>query len=125
MSHISRIKTKIVEKEYLLAALIDLGYEVEEGETTIKAIGGQKANIDIKVRIRLSNDIGFRKTAEGYEIVADWYGVRGVKSKEFTHQVLQRYAYHTAKAKIQEQGFALIEEVEDKGKIRLVLRKMA
>ena len=125
MSHISRIKTKIVEKEYLLVALSELGYEVEEGDLAISGIGNQKAKVDIKVRLRLSNDIGFRKTGESYEIIADWFGVRGEKSRDFTNKVTQRYAYHAAKAKMAEQGFSLVEEVQEKGRIRLVLRKIA
>ena len=32
MSHFSRIKTQMVEKEYLLLALKDAGYSCEEGE---------------------------------------------------------------------------------------------
>jgi hypothetical protein len=40
-------------------------------------------------------------------------------------QLLQRYAYHVAKAKLQDQGFALVsEKQETTGQIRLVLRRM-
>lgn len=113
MSHISRIKTQIIEKAYLVKALQDLDYPVsEDGET-------------VKVPIRFSYPISFQRRGVAYEIVADWWGVRGVKRAEFVSQVMQRYAYHAARAKLEEQGFDLIEEVKEKGEIRLVLRRMA
>lgn len=113
MSHISRIKTQIVEKELLVKALKDLNYPVEESENAVK------------VAIRFSYPITFERRNLAYEIVADWWGVRGVKRTEFVQQVTQRYAYHAARAKLEEQGFDLIEEVQEKGEIRLVLRRMA
>lgn len=113
MSHISRIKTQIVEKELLVKALQDLGYPVEEGEK------------NVKVAIRFSYPITFERRDQTYEIVADWWGVRGVKRPEFVQQVTQRYAYHATRAKLEEQGFDLIEEVQEKGEIRLVLRRIA
>jgi hypothetical protein len=126
MSHFSRIKTQIVEKEYLLLALKDLGYQVEEGPVELKGFGAQYTSVDIKVPLRLSGDIGFRKVGENYEIVADWWGIRGVKEKEFADAVSQRYAYHATRAKLEQQGFTLVEEeTGEKGQIRMVLRRMA
>ncbi len=125
MSHISRIKTKIVEKDLLLKALADLGYPVEEGDVTLNGFNVARTPVEIKIPLRFSYPIGFRRNGETYEIVADWWGVRGVKRTEFVNQVMQRYAYHAARAKLEEQGFDLIEEVQEKGQIRLVLRRMA
>jgi hypothetical protein len=123
MSHITRIKTQIQEKEYLLAALADLGYAFEEGSLKIDGFGDQSVPVEIKVPVRLSRDIGFRKVNDSYEIVADWWSVRGVKKDEFTRQVTQRYAYHLTRAKLEAQGFTLAEETQDKGTVRLVLRR--
>lgn len=125
MSHISRIKTGIIEKEHLLQALKDLGYEYEEGDLTIGGFGGQQTAVEIRVPLRLSSDIGFRKTGSGYEIVADWWGVRGITGPTFTQQVTQRYAYHVTRTKLEAQGFTLVEEAQEKGQIRLVLRRAA
>lgn len=126
MSHFSRIRTQMVDPDLILKALTDLGFEVETGENL--KVGGfvEKANVDIAVRLKLSYDIGFRRQASGYEIVADWFGVRGVKRDEFTQKVNQRYAYHATRTKLEKQGFNLVEEkVEETGQIRLVLRRMA
>lgn len=125
MSHFSRIKTRIKEKEFLLKALVDLGYKAEEGEFELKGFGGERAQVEIRVPMRLSGGIGFRRSAEGYEIIADWWGVRGIKQTEFTQKLTQRYAYQAALAKLEAQGFALVEEQQEKNQIRLVMRRMA
>jgi hypothetical protein len=125
LSHITRIKTKIVEKQFLLRALEDLGYQYEEGDLTISGFGANKTKADIRIKLRLSNDIGFRHTPQGYEIVADWWGVRGASQKDFTAHIMQRYAYHTTRAKLEKQGFSLIEETAKDGQIHLTLRRMA
>jgi hypothetical protein len=126
MSHISRVKTQMVEKEFLCQALKDLGYDFEEGDLEIQGAGRKKAHVAIKINLRLSFDIGFQKNGDAYEIVADWYGVRGPKKKEFTEKVKQRYAYFATRAKLEEQGFTLVsEEVGEQGKIHLVLRRAA
>jgi hypothetical protein len=123
MSHFSRIKTRMVERQHLLAALRDLGYTPEEGDVRVRGFFGQRAHAEIKVPTK-SQDIGFRHTAQGYEIVADW-GLGGVKQKDFVQQLQQRYAYHAARAKLEEQGFSLVSEEQEGGRIRLVLRRMA
>lgn len=125
MSHFSRLKTQIMEKEYLILALKDLGYQVEEGPLDLRGFGGQSTKVDLRVPLRLSGDIGFRKTGEHFDIIADWWGVRGVKQKEFADAVAQRYAYHATRAKLEQQGFTLVEEeTGEKGQIRMVLRRM-
>jgi hypothetical protein len=125
MSHITRIRTKITEEKYLLQALIDLGYTPQLGQHNIRGFQGQKAEVDIHVSQPFSYDIGFRKVGDVYEIVADWFGVRKTSQKKFSDQLSQRYAYLVSKAKFEEQGFTLIEETQENGKIRLLLRRMA
>jgi hypothetical protein len=113
-----------VEKEYLMQALKDLGYACEEGDVTIRGFGRQSQQVDIRVKTR-GYDIGFRKVGKSYEIVADWWGVRGVNRKKFLQQVTQRYAYHAARTKLEERGFTLSsEDVQEDGRIHLVLRRM-
>jgi hypothetical protein len=125
MSHFTRIQTKLTTKSLLLTALHDLGYQVQEGQQSIHGFGNQKSEVEIRVALPLSYDIGFRKSGDAYEAIADWSGVRGVKAQEFIRQVTQRYAYHATKEKLTEQGFSLVEEqVNETGQIRLLLRRM-
>jgi hypothetical protein len=126
MSHFTRIRTRMVERAYLLAALRDLGYVPEEGELEARGHGGNRTRVEVRVRTRSHYDIGFRRAEGGYEVVADWWGIKDVKQKEFLPQLQQRYAYHAARARLEEQGFALVaEEKQADGRIRLVLRRMA
>jgi len=110
-------------KEYLLKAIEDLGYRYEEGNLTLSGFG-EKTRVDIKINMRMSYDIGLRATPNGYEIIADWWGVRGVKRQELTDKLTQRYAYHATMDKLKQQGFTLVNEENQNGQIRLVLRRV-
>jgi hypothetical protein len=125
LSHITRLKTQMMEKEHLLRALEDLGYHYEEGDLEIRSAGTEKTRVEVKVSLRMSYDIGFRRGPTGYEVVADWWGVRGVNQKDFTTRLQQRYAYHATRAKLEAQGFSLVEETNKDGQIHLTLRRMA
>ncbi|HNZ13104.1 MAG TPA: DUF1257 domain-containing protein [Anaerolineaceae bacterium] len=123
MSHITRIKTKITERDYLVQALKDLGYRFEEGGG-ITGILRQHAEADFRVWLTPMFVVGLRHKEDSFEIVADWWG-RTKERNTFVNQLNQRYAYVAARAKLEEQGFTLVEEQEEKGQIRLVLRRMA
>jgi hypothetical protein len=126
MSHFSKIKTQITDKRYLLQALDELGFQYDSGKLQVGGFLEQKMDVDILIRIPLSNDIGLRTNGGIYEVVADWAGVHGLSQKDFIERLTQRYAYHAAKSQLEEQGFTLVEEtVQNTGQIRLVLRRMA
>jgi hypothetical protein len=127
MSHFTRMQTQMVEKVYLMQALADLGYTCQEGQVEIRGYGGNRTRVDLRVVTKNPGyDIGFRKVDNAYEIVADWWGIRDTKREQFLQQVLQRYAYHEARVKLEEQGFALVsEEVQEGERIHLVLRRLA
>lgn len=126
MSHFTRMKTQLGESEYLLQALHDLGYSPEEGGIEIRGYGGNRTRVDVKIATRNPGyDIGFRKAGNAYEMVADWWGIRDIKQESFLQQVTQRYAYHAARVKLEEQGFTLVSEEGQAGeRIHLVLRRM-
>jgi hypothetical protein len=121
------LKTQIVEKEFLLKALKDLGCQAEEGELYVHAVGQSKQLVEIKVRLGLlGREVGFRKSGDTYDIIADWWGLRGNTRQEFQDKLAQRYAYHAALARLQEQGFALVtDEIQENGQVHLTLRRMA
>ena len=125
MSHFTRIQTKITTKSHLLTALQDLGFQFEEGQQSVQGFSGQKSPVDIRVVLPNSYDIGFRKSGNSYEAVADWSGVKGINPEDFIRQLTQRYAYHATREKLALQGFSLVEEqVDETGQIRLLLRRM-
>lgn len=124
MSHFTHLKTKMTEKTFLKQALQDLGLKYHEGDLEIRGHDGQRARVELKVRLS-GHDIGFVKVGDAYELVADWMVAAGFKREQFLHRLTQRYAYHATRAKLEEQGFSLAsEEVEENGEIRLVLRRM-
>ncbi len=126
MSHFTRIQTQICEKDLLLQALKDLGFQYEDHPQDILGVTGRKTKVDIRLTLPGSLDAGFRKAGNAYEAVADWSGVRGIQPEKFIQQVTQRYAYHAARRKLEEQGFTLVEEkVTADDQIRLVLRRMS
>ena len=47
MSHISKIKTRMVDKELILQALNDLGYKTEVGQLKLEGLHNQSFDIDI------------------------------------------------------------------------------
>lgn len=124
MSHFTRVRTQIVELAYLKQALDDLAYRYEEGQLKIRGYRGRTTPVDLKVHTK-GYPIGFQKAGDAYELVADWWGVRGVNKKSFLQEITRRYAYHAAREKLEAQGFALVsEEVQEDEQIHLVLRRM-
>jgi hypothetical protein len=126
MSHFTRIKTRIAEKKFLTQALQDLNYAYEEGDVEIRGYGGNRTAVEIKIPTNNHGyDIGFRKSGDAYELVADWYGIRNITQQQFLQSVMQRYVYLATKEKLEEQGFTLAtEEVERDGRVHLTLRRV-
>ncbi len=125
MSHFTRLKTQMVQQEYITRALNDLGYQWEQGDLTIKGFAGARTHVAIRVTLPgSSHQIGFKKSGDLYEIVADWWGIRGISRAKFHQKVSQRYAYHATCAKLEDQGFILVsEETQAEGRLHLVLRR--
>jgi hypothetical protein len=129
MSHFSRIKTTLRDRELLTATLEELGYEVNEGGS-VKGRQGIR-QVDLSVRTRNGNGIGFVRDTDGsYTLVADWYGI-GRKDQKILERVKttlsrvqSRYAEKIVLEKTEEQGFSLVERnVEPDGTIRIVVRR--
>lgn len=129
MSHFTNVQTKIKDLVCLKAALKDLGYEFTEAEQGVEVRGylGQKELAEISIRASKTYDVGVQKTAEGYQFVADWWGVettRGVTQEEFVKQVTQRYAYHKVLSEVAKQGYTIeTDEVRTDKTISITVRK--
>jgi hypothetical protein len=126
MSHFTTLKTRIVNKEYLLKALTDLGYTWQEGE--VEAKGFMNSTTKVEIRVPTSNpkyDLGFRREGDNWELVADWYGIKNIKPEELMQKLQQRYAYHAVRDQLDQQDFSFVEEeVSSDNTIRLTLRRM-
>lgn len=116
----------MVERDFIVQSLKDLGYACKVGDLEITGYAGHRTKVEIVVPTPGPGfDIGIRKTGDSYEIVADWWGVEGVDEDVFIQKLTQRYAYNVARAKLEEQNFSLVkEEVDEDGRIHMVLRRM-
>ena len=73
MSHFSTVKTQLRKKEYLKQALIDLGYEPQEGTNLVRGYRGQTVKAEMTIDMKTGGDIGFRfnEGSKSYELVTD------------------------------------------------------
>jgi hypothetical protein len=120
MSHFTVLRTHITDVESLVKALAELGFPQVEVHQTAQHLYGyqgdvrpQTAEVIIRRQFigRASNDIGFKRQEDGTfdAIISDY----------------DRARYHVARARLEEQGFALVtEETQQDGQIHLVLRRM-
>ena len=134
MSHFTTIKTKITDIPSLVAALADVGFKTvevhQEPQHLFGYQGDQRAQVaEIIIRRkfvgRASNDIGFKLQRDGtFDAIVSQYD-RTKYSQAWLQRLLQRYAYHAVRAKLEEQGFALVnEEQHQDAQIHLVLRRV-
>jgi hypothetical protein len=135
VSHFTTIKTKISDPRALVLALRDKGFEtaeVHEEAASLMGYRGDERQQTAEVIVRrkfvghASNDIGFKRTQDGsFDAIISQYD-RPRFDKRWLESLTQRYAYHVALAKLEEQGFTLAsEETSKDGRIHLVLRRLA
>ncbi len=127
MSHFARLNTKMTVREYLTGELEDLSYQCEEGDVEIRGYDGNRTRVQIRVpTANAGYDIGFTESGGSYALIADWWGIEDVQPEAFVRDLTKRYAYRAARATLEEQGFALVdEEVAEDGRLHLTLRRTA
>lgn len=124
MSHITRVKTKIVDLEMLRQALKDVKCEFEEGDDlNVPEVNG-------KVLMKLTfagtkRHVALVADKDGsFSIVGDATFIGMLQKEQHVGRLLQRYAYHSVKSTLLKQGFQLDEEsVGSNSEIRLTLRR--
>ena len=130
MSHFTKLRTKMIDKECLVKTLKNLNYNVEEN-STIKGYGGRTHKGEIVIKTRRGYDIGFVKSTRNssYEIIADWYGAAnaiGKKSQaDFLKEVVKEYAVTKVLQEIRKKGYRLKSRqfIEDTGEVKLLVVK--
>ncbi len=109
MSHFTTIKTKIKERPYLIEALKELEYNVQENFLLDNPV--DHTHEQVQVEVAINNDIGFKWNGNEYELVAEldaWD--LDVPVSRFIEKVTQQYAKATVLATVEEQGFTLAGE---------------
>lgn len=127
MSHFTKVHTKITDLVCLKQAIADLGYACEEGAVEVRGYRGAREKADLVIRTGSSYDVGVRKIADGYELVADWWGVEtgtGLSQDTFVNRLTQRYALHKVMGEVKKQGFSVADvETQPDQTIKVVVRK--
>jgi hypothetical protein len=134
MSHFTKLRTRITAADGLMKALADIGFKNVEAHETAQHLYGYQGDVrpqtaEVIVRRKYiggaSNDIGFKRQADGtFEAIISEYD-RHKYSQAWLDRLTQRYAYLVARAKLAEQGFDLVSEKAQEGeRIHLVLRRM-
>ncbi len=133
MSHYTTIKTRLTDTKALLEALAELGFkqiEVHEQAQPLYGYRGDQRSLTAEIIIRrkfvgtASNDIGFKRQAGGiFEAIISDFDHRKY-AQHWLDKLAVRHAYHAVKAKLEEQGFTLVnEETSRNGQIHLLLRR--
>jgi hypothetical protein len=122
MSHYSRVKTIMKDKDTLLQCLTELGYEVKIYQKSRQYQLPNNAKMSILINERR---VVFALNADNsYDMIADWDLIGNEVQKKFTASLLQRYALTTIIAQTNQQGFNVVEHTkEEDGGIRIVVRR--
>ncbi len=124
MSHISVMKIAFADRDLLIRALSDLGYEITEGDNLRITDGVKSVKVDFLVNIPYTQPIGFRKGKNGWRLTADWFRVN-LDRKAFENRLKQQYAYLSVLQSLEGQGFVISEETRDESdRIHIVLRRV-
>jgi len=134
MSEYCKVKTHIDSREDLTAALQELGVKFEVGED-LELTGHwgrhssrEMRSAEIAIRRetlseRPSNDIGYRKGADGcYELVI--VDVDEYRLRDFVNRVAQRAARHKALRQARRLGYAVVSQRQAGQVLQLELRRM-
>ncbi|GKQ41108.1 DUF1257 domain-containing protein [Streptomyces sp. A012304] len=132
MSHFTRVRTALREPDLLVQALATLGFTTVETHDTPQPLYGYQGDArperaEVIVRRahigRLSNDIGFRRRADGtFEAVISAYD-RSRYNEPWLTGLARAYGHAAALRYAEDNGYEVDSDVEENGRRRLVLRR--
>lgn len=123
MSHFTKVQTKITELLFLKKAISDMDLVYEEGNLKAKGWLWKRAKADLIIPTKSGYDIGFKFNGKSYDVVADWDSISDVDQESFISELNQRYAYNVVSDTLAQQGFMIMEEKNQDGKIKMTMRK--
>ena len=109
MSDFTCIKTKLKERPFLIDALKELDYNVQENHLLINPEDHDHKQWNVEVAI--SDEIGFKWNGKEYELVAelDTWDL-DVPVSRFIEKVTQQYARATLLDAAKNEGYTIAEE---------------
>jgi len=122
MSHFTNVQVQIKSAKDIIECLTEMGYQVINTKT-VTGYGKTIEMVDFAVKTE-GYSIGFRRNAEGvFEIVSDWWGVKGITEREFVSSLCVAYAEKKVRKFAQRKGFRIVEESAESGKQFLLVRR--
>ena len=128
MSHFVRIQTHIREQALLERALSSLGHSFRtsrDDDLAVRGYQGNKSEARLVVDTGTAYDIGFERSGESFDIVADWWGVEGnssIRKQEFTQSVQRAYAFELVRQHARQNNLVWeSEQVQENGNTVIVL----
>ena len=92
MSHFTTVAVQISDLDELKSCLKEMGYTITDAKTVKGYMGTQPAQLVIQSTAG-GYPIGFTKNSDGnFEVIADWWGVKGTTEREFTSKLKGTYA---------------------------------
>lgn len=138
MSHFTKIKTQVKDLKVLKQCLDVMGYTWREGRQKLRGFSGQATEADLVAIMPEGYNIGFIRDPSGcYDIVADWWGVKGVTQAEFARTVeghfaqvqnaiRRQYAHGKVTSELKNLGFTVVDQKRDEdGTIRIHARRFS
>lgn len=120
MSHFTTIQVQIKDGDVLAQTLAELGYAVEQN-AQVRGYSGSTTFADFVIRQDNGYDLGFRKTGEFYELIADFWGTK-INQREFLNAISQRYAHTLLLKTVARDGFNVeAQETLADGTLRVVV----
>lgn len=120
MSHKTRLNVRIDDKDALIKALEEMGYEVSEERRTLSAFSWQmETDLVVKKDGNVLN-IGFKEQEDGsFKIEADFYGT-GISTTEFQEQLNVLYGKHKVTNWLIRNRYTPTYETDEEGNLVVV-----
>ncbi len=124
MSQFVRIATQLTEAEAIQEAAEELGYTVLAEQTEVRGYSSRTAKAEFVLGTDTRYDIGAVRGEDGrYEFVSDWSMSR-IDRQDFVNRLSQGYSRIRVVRNAKKRGFQVAtEKVDEKGNVRLLLRK--
>lgn len=130
MSHYTVVRTRITDAECLKEALVEMGYQVEQGEDLpLYGYQGDRRTQTAEVVVRrrfissASNDLGFKWVGDHFDTIISEYDV-SLLGRDFLPRLTRAYAYRKVKKEVDRHGLSLVEEEHGEDQtVRLVVRQ--
>jgi len=120
MSHFTRIRIELKEKEQIKKALQELGYKIKEN-AVLTGYGNRKTKAEILAE-KPGVTFGLNCQNGAYELTADWY-LNQEKEHTVISELKQQYAFVCVKEQVEKMYGYRIENIakDENGNIRILV----